>query len=84
MRAGGAGTAGVREFLPGLHGDRTVPARAAPGKETRRKGSLSTALLTATGHLNAREIGLAVEIYDPEIDYDKVKGKWIGFGAPGQ
>ncbi len=42
------------------------------------------ALLTATGRLNAREVGLAVEIYDPEIDYNKVKGKWIGIGAPGQ
>ncbi len=42
------------------------------------------ALLTATGRLNAREVGLTVEIYDPEIDYKRVKGKWIGIGAPGQ
>jgi TolC family type I secretion outer membrane protein len=39
--------------------------------------------LTAIGRLTGRDLALAVELYDPEIDYLKVRDKWIGLGAPG-
>lgn len=35
-------------------------------------------LLAAIGRLNARQLKLAVEIYDPDINYQKVRDKWWG------
>jgi len=37
-------------------------------------------LLSATGHLTADRLGLAVDLYDPTRHYDEVRGKWVGFG----
>ncbi|MEE8535015.1 MAG: TolC family outer membrane protein, partial [Kiloniellales bacterium] len=34
-------------------------------------------LSSAVGRLSARELGLSVEIYDPEIDYLKVRDRWF-------
>jgi outer membrane protein len=35
-------------------------------------------LLAAIGHLTAEEVGLKVPIYDPDANYRRVRGKWIG------
>jgi TolC family type I secretion outer membrane protein len=40
-------------------------------------------LLQAVGRLNAFELGLPVEIYDPQADYRAVRDAWFGTGAPG-
>lgn len=40
-------------------------------------------LLSAVGRLNAVELGLPVEVYDPELDYQAVRDAWFGLDAPG-
>lgn len=40
-------------------------------------------LLAAMGDLNARSLGLPVNFYDVEVDYNAVDGAWIGLTAPG-
>lgn len=42
----------------------------------------SYAILSATGHLSAKRLGLAVEIYKPEEHYEAVKDKWFGLRTP--
>jgi outer membrane protein len=42
----------------------------------------SYSLLSTVGELNAGRLGLAVDIHDPTIHYDQVKGKWIGTRTP--
>jgi outer membrane protein/adhesin transport system outer membrane protein len=37
-------------------------------------------LLSAVGRLNARDMGLAVTIYDPQVNQDRVRDKWFGTG----
>ncbi|MBU6443424.1 MAG: TolC family outer membrane protein [Alphaproteobacteria bacterium] len=37
-------------------------------------------LLAATGQLTARNLGLKVKLYDPEVYYDDNAARWIGFG----
>ncbi len=41
-------------------------------------------LKAAAGQLTARLLGLAVELYDPSVHYDEVRGKWIGWGSSGE
>ena len=42
---------------------------------------VSYQLLAAIGHLTARHISLGGEFYDPEENYNAVKGKWFGLDA---
>jgi len=42
------------------------------------------AVLAAMGRLTARDLGLAVEPYNPEEDYRAVRNRWFGLEAPGQ
>lgn len=37
-------------------------------------------VLSAIGRLSASDLGLSVPVYDSARYYDKVKGKWFGFG----
>jgi TolC family type I secretion outer membrane protein len=39
-------------------------------------------VLQAVGKLNARSVGLDVEIFEPERSYEAVAGKWFGWGLP--
>lgn len=41
-------------------------------------------VLSAQGRLNAVELGLPVEVYNPELDYRAVRDKWFGLSAPGE
>lgn len=41
-------------------------------------------VLAAQGRLNAIELGLPVEVYNPELDYRAVRDKWFGLSAPGE
>lgn len=38
-------------------------------------------LLAVMGSLGARELGLAVDVYDPDVNYKREKGRWIGWDA---
>ena len=38
------------------------------------------AVLSAIGRLTARDLELAVEVYNPEIDYLEVRDRWFGLG----
>ncbi len=38
----------------------------------------------AIGQLTARDLELAVEVYNPEIDYLKVRNSWFGLGISGE
>jgi outer membrane protein len=40
----------------------------------------SFALLSAVGRMTAPELGLAVTIYDPQVNQDRVGDKWFGTG----
>jgi outer membrane protein len=42
----------------------------------------SYAILSATGHLSARRLGLGVQEYDPNEHYLLVKDKWFGLQTP--
>ncbi len=39
------------------------------------------ALAAALGRLTAKQLNLPVTIYDPDKNFDTVRGKWIGFGT---
>ena len=45
---------------------------------TRNEVVATFSLVSAIGRLTARQLSLAVEIYDPEIHYQKVRDKWWG------
>jgi TolC family type I secretion outer membrane protein len=40
----------------------------------------SFALLSAVGRMTAPELGLAVQVYDPQVNQDRVGDKWFGTG----
>ncbi|MEX2631553.1 MAG: TolC family outer membrane protein [Tistlia sp.] len=40
-------------------------------------------LLSAVGRLHAGELGLPVALYDPELDYRRVRNAWFGLEAAG-
>jgi TolC family type I secretion outer membrane protein len=40
-------------------------------------------VLAAMGRLTARDLDLAVDLYDPLTDYGKVRNRWFGLDAPG-
>jgi outer membrane protein/adhesin transport system outer membrane protein len=37
---------------------------------------------SAIGRLTARDLNLPVEVYNPEVDYLKVRNRWFGLGEP--
>ena len=43
-------------------------------------GVTSYQVVSATGRLTARDLGLKVKLYDPNEHYDENASKWIGFG----
>jgi TolC family type I secretion outer membrane protein len=42
------------------------------------------AVLSAIGRLTARDLELAVDVYNPETDYLKVRDSWFGLGISGE
>lgn len=42
----------------------------------------SYSLLSATGQLSARNLGLKVATYDPKVHYEQVRDKWFGLRTP--
>jgi outer membrane protein len=42
----------------------------------------SYSLLSAVGRLSARELGLPVRVYDPQVHYQQVRDSWFGMRTP--
>lgn len=53
-------------------------ARVEQVRSQRDEVVASYSLLSATGRLTAESLGLPVEIYQPEENYARVRGKWLG------
>lgn len=59
-----------------------LDARVSVVIATRDRIVASYALLQAVGRLSARQLGLAVAVYDPEVHYEAVRDKWHGLRTP--
>lgn len=57
-------------------------ARVAQVTAQRDRVVASYSLLSATGQLSARSLGLKVATYDPKVHYEQVKDKWLGLRTP--
>jgi outer membrane protein/adhesin transport system outer membrane protein len=55
-------------------------ARVEQVRAQRDEVVASYSLLAATGQLTAQSLGLPVEIYQPDENYARVRGKWLGTG----
>ncbi len=74
---------GQRTTLDVLNAEQELlNARVAQVTAQRDRVVASYALLSATGALSARILGLKVAAYRPEIHYEEVKDRWIGLSAP--
>jgi outer membrane protein len=71
--------AGTRTTLDVLDAQRDlVQAQILQVTAERNRVVSGYQLLAAIGHLTAEEVGLKVPIYDPDANYRRVRGKWIG------
>ncbi len=57
-------------------------ARVAQVTAQRDRVVASYALLSATGQLSARSLGLKVATYDPKVHFEQVKDSWLGLRTP--
>jgi outer membrane protein len=57
-------------------------ARVAQVTAQRDRVVASYSLLSATGQLSARSLGLKVATYDPKVHFEQVKDKWFGLRTP--
>ena len=58
-------------------------ARVAQVTAQRDRVIASYSLLSATGQLSARSLGLKVATYDPKVHFEQVKDSWLGLRTPG-
>ena len=57
-------------------------ARVAQVTAQRDRVVASYSVLSATGQLSARALGLKVATYDPKVHFEQVKDKWFGLRTP--
>jgi len=57
-------------------------ARVAQVTAQRDRVVASYSLLSATGQLSARSLGLKVATYDPKVHYLQTKDSWLGLRTP--
>ena len=57
-----------------LHDARVLLVRAQ-----REEYGAGFQLLSAVGRLNAANLKLDVQVYDPAVNYEDVRGQWIGY-----
>ncbi|WP_284178997.1 TolC family outer membrane protein [Rhabdaerophilum sp. SD176] len=57
-------------------------ARVSQVTAQRDRVVASYALLSATGQLSARSLGLKVATYDPKVHFEQVKDSWLGLRTP--
>ena len=71
--------AGTRTTLDVLNAQAAVvSARTTLVTAERNRVIAAYQLLAAIGHLTADQLGLKVAVYDPTVNYDAVRNKWIG------
>lgn len=74
--------AGTRTTLDVLNAQAAVvSARTTQVTAERNRVISAYQLLASVGQLTARDLGLRVEYYDPEENYNAVRNKWIGSGV---
>ena len=72
---------GNMTVLDVLNAEQTLLNSKVQRVQTRRNALVAAyQLMLATGHLNAREISLPVELYDADYYRDKASWKLFGFG----
>jgi TolC family type I secretion outer membrane protein len=72
---------GSRTTLDVLNAEQELlNARVSMVRSKRDEQVAAYSLLSATGRLTARQLGLAVPLYDVEENYRAVDGKWLGTG----
>jgi TolC family type I secretion outer membrane protein len=75
---------GARTVLDVLDAEQELlDARVSLVRSQRDEVVAAYRVLAAIGRLTAAELGLPVEVYDPDLDYYKVRNKWFGLEAPG-
>lgn len=57
-------------------------ARVSQVTAQRDRVVASYSVLSATGQLSARTLGLKVATYDPKVHFEQVKDKWMGLRTP--
>ena len=71
--------AGTRTTLDVLNAQSAlVSARTTQVNAEANRVVAAYQLLSAIGHLTARDLNLNVAIYDPEQNYNRVRNKWFG------
>jgi outer membrane protein len=74
---------GQRTTLDVLNAQQTLlNAQVSQVTAQRDRVVASYALLSATGQLSARTLGLKVATYDPKVHYLQVKDSWLGLRTP--
>lgn len=74
---------GQRTTLDVLNAEQELlNARVAQVTAQRERVVASYALLSATGQLSARNLGLKVANYDPKVHFEQVKDSWLGLRTP--
>ena len=74
---------GQRTTLDVLNAEQELlNARVSQVTAQRDRVVASYGLLSATGQLSARSLGLKVATYDPKVHYEQVKDKWFGLRTP--
>lgn len=75
---------GARTTLDVLNAEQEyLNARVALVSAERDLAVAEYGLLAAMGLLTAQALDLPVQYYDPTVNYDEVRDKWIGFGTAG-
>jgi outer membrane protein len=73
---------GSRTILDILNQEQTLfTARVNLVQSQRDEIVYEFTLAQSVGRLDAKSLGLPVEYYDPDKNYDAVRNKWIGFGS---
>jgi TolC family type I secretion outer membrane protein len=74
---------GARTVLDVLDAEQELlNAQVALVRAQRNEIVAAYGVLRAVGKLDARTIGLDVQVFEPERNYEQVDGKWFGWGLP--
>lgn len=72
---------GARTILDVLNAEQELLNSQVAVVTSRRNAEVAAyQLLSATGQLTARQLGLKVKFYDPKAYYDENAARWFGFG----
>ena len=76
------GSVGSRTVLDTLNAEQTLfQSRVSLVQSQRDEIVFEFTLAQAVGRLTAKSLGLAVDYYDPDKNFELVRNKWAGFGT---